>query len=145
MGFFSRRSRPAAWQADRTELVSAGDIGGDIQVGDSWSLRYVNAALPGALITITYYAAEYDDLPGEFVVQGQVEWMLCEDPESPGDTELWSLVEYEDHYDSQGCFWPAAGDAEAAARLFAGQDLAEGAQFQDWDGEPFRRPEEATA
>lgn len=59
----------AGWQPDGTGVVSNGDCGGDIQRGESYSVRFVHPDLYGSLVTITYYAVEYDECPGEFAVQ----------------------------------------------------------------------------
>lgn len=104
MGLFSRRGqgghrslastirqiRGHEWEADGTGVVSNGDQGGDIQRGDSYSVRFTHPDLPGSLITVSFYAVEYEENPFEFVVQRQVEWMVCEDPRDPGSTETWS-------------------------------------------------------
>jgi hypothetical protein len=121
------------WQPDGTGVVSAGDIGGDIQAGNSYSLRYVRADMPGSLITVSYYGAEYDECPGEFIVQRQVEWMVCEDPADPGGTEIWSDVAYDDVTEM---YLDTAGEADAEARQCVEEDAADGSGYFGWDGQP---------
>lgn len=120
-----------AWQPDGTGVDSNGDCGGDIQQGDSYSVRFLNPHIPGAIVTVTFYAAEYDDAPGEFIVQRQVEWLLCEDPAEPWDTEIWSDADYDD----MGDMYDAADDAERAAREHAGRSLEDAPGEIDWAGE----------
>ena len=121
------------WKPDGTGIVSNGDCGGDIQRGDSYSVRYRHPGLPNAVITSTAYAAEYDGLPDVFFVQVQTEWVICDDPEHPGDTETWYDARYEDQEDTYG----DAGDAEEEARQVAAR-LLEDADSLGWDGTPAR-------
>ena len=120
------------WQADGTGVQPGGDIGGDIQAGDSYSVRYRRADLPGSMITWTAYPVEYDNCPGEFVVQTQTEWLVCEDPSDPGGTEIWSEVSCKD---DDGAIYDSAADAEAAACEAATVMLGH-AGIQYWNGLP---------
>ena len=120
------------WRADATGVDSNGDCGGDIQRGDSYSVRYIRPDLPGSLITVAFYAVEYAELPGEFVVQRQVEFMVCDDPADPGGTEVWSEVTYDDvTYVVIG----TEAEAEQEAREFAAEALDRG-WTHAWDGQP---------
>lgn len=118
------------WRADGDGVGSSGDCGGDIQWGDSYSVRYVRPDMPGSLITVTFYAVEYDENPGEFGVQRQVEFMVCEDPADPGGTEIWSEVTYDDVND---LVIDTADEAEREAREFALMALELGYQHK-WNG-----------
>lgn len=120
------------WRPDDTGVDSNGDCGGDIQRGDSYSVRYVRPDMPGSLITETYYATEYDSLPGEFGVQRQVEFMVCEDPADPGGTEIWSEVTYDD---VSYLVIDTEAEAEREAREFAEAALDRG-WTHGWDGLP---------
>jgi hypothetical protein len=133
MGLFTRRRALATWQPDGTGVVSNGDQGGDIQRGDSYSVRFTHPDLPGSLITVSFYAAEYDENPFEFVVQRQVEWMVCEDPSDPGGTEIWSDYSYDD-VSELVCY--SAADAEQDAREWAEDALGEAWKYGGWDGQP---------
>jgi hypothetical protein len=122
-----------SWQPDGTGVTSGGDVGGDIQVGeDSYSVRYLRADMPGSMITITFYPVEYDECPGEYVVQRQTEWLVCEDPADPGGTEIWSEYEYDDlpTHDSD-----TIAGAEREAQEYAEAALGYASDHQ-WDGEP---------
>ncbi|SRR6266496_3703138 len=120
------------WQPDGRGVQPGGHAGGDIQAGDSYSVRYVRPDLPGSLITRTAYPVEYDHLPGEFVIQIQTEWLVCTDPRDPGGTEIWSDYAYDD----EGCpIYGSAAEAERAARRAASAMLGE-AGIHDWNGQP---------
>jgi hypothetical protein len=122
------------WQPDGTGIVSNGDCGGDIQRGDSYSVRFRHPDLPNAIITCSAYAAEDTDRnPGEFFLQVQTEWLICDDPAQPGDTEIWSDVTYDDE---DGRIWDTVGEAEQAARQRAAEELGD-ADSLEWDGEPW--------
>jgi hypothetical protein len=124
------------WHPDGTGVQPGGDaVGGDIQRGDSYSVRFIRDDMPGSLLTVTFYAVEYGNCPGEFVVQRQIEWLLCSDPADPGGTEIWSDYEYDD---ISPTVMDTAGQAEQAAREVAAQDLDGGAEDINWNGQPFR-------
>jgi hypothetical protein len=121
----------AQWRPDGTGVTSGGDCGGDAEAGeDFYSVGYVRPDRPRSLITVTFYPVEYDELPGEFVVQRQVEWLVCEDPADPGGTEVWSDGE---HDDVSGTVWDTAAEAEREAQEFAADALERG-WTHAWDG-----------
>jgi hypothetical protein len=123
----------SGWQPDGTGIVSNGDCGGDIQRGDSYSVRYRHPQLPHAVITRSAYAAEDTDRnPGEFFVQVETEWIVCTDPADPGGTETWSDTSYDDEEDRS---WDTAEEAEADARRVAAE-LLQDAGSHSWDGRP---------
>jgi hypothetical protein len=122
------------WRPDGTGIVSHGDCGGDIQVGDSYSVRFRHPRLPNAVITRSAYAAnDTDRNPGEYFVQVLTEWLVCTDPERPGDTETWSDASHDD-WDGT---WASAAEAEADARDRVASELLSNAYCLDWDGQPF--------
>lgn len=135
MRFFGRRDRAGqrAWWPDGT-VQSGGDIAGDIQRGGSYSVRFVAPRYRGSLITVTFYAVEYDELPGEFAVQRQVEWLVCENPSDPGGTEIWSEC---GRSDVTEVVISSAEEAEAEAREFAFAAHPDVSSYADWDGQPF--------
>jgi hypothetical protein len=122
-----------AWRPDIDGVGSNGDCGGDIQRGDSYSVRFSRPDVPTARVTITFYAVEYDQCPGEFTVQRQVEWLVGEDPENLGDTEIWERTDYDDISDE---VMDTREDAEAQARRLA-EAAAESGDDISWDGEPW--------
>jgi hypothetical protein len=142
MSLFGRRnsapvqSAVRGWHPDGTGITSEGDsAGGDIQRGDSYSVRFICDDIPGSLVTVTFYAAEPGEDSGGYVVQRQIEWMVCEDPADPGGTEIWSDVEYDDTVLPD---WASLAIAEAEARRNAGIALAFDADDISWNGHPFR-------
>jgi hypothetical protein len=139
MGFLAllhRRSTAGppdtAWRPDGTGVVTSGDCGGDIQAGESWSVRFIRPDKPGSLLTVTFYPVEYDECPGEFVMQRKIEWMVCADPADPGGTEIWpDEVVRDDPMDPV-----FATAAEADARATAEDALLRADAYGCWDGEP---------
>ena len=122
------------WRPDGTGIQPGGDIGGDIQASDSYSVRFRHPDLPNAVITCTAYAAEDADRnPGEFFLQVETEYLTCTDPSDPGGTETWSDVTYDEE---DGRIWDTAGEAEEAARQRAAEELGD-ADSLEWDGEPW--------
>jgi hypothetical protein len=129
MGIFTNRRAPATgWYADGSAGI-AGDIGGDIQRGEAHDVRFVRDDKPGSSITVTFYAVEYDECPGEFVVQRLVEWFVGD----PADgREIWSDCAADD----DGVIRSTEARAEADARESAEATVAEAEVYGDWDGEP---------
>jgi hypothetical protein len=139
MGLFSKRSKAAAasapdaeWRSDGSGVVSNGDCGGDIQDGESFSVRYIRPDMPGSLITVTFYPVTYEELPGEWQVERQVEWMVCEDPADPGSTEIWSE---ESRQIVSALVSTVQSEAEREARELAELALYQGSAH-GWDGQP---------
>ncbi len=123
----------AAWQPDGTGVTDGGLAGDHIQRGRSWSVRFVRPDLPGSRITVTFYAAACSERPGGFVVQRQIEWLVCEDPADPWGTEVWSDTDYKDVTDE---VIRSQGAAEREARRFAEAALGLAADYGQWDGQP---------
>lgn len=131
------RGRPlvlpdTSWRPDIDGVGSSGDCGGDIQRGDSYSVRFTRPDVPTARVTITFYAVKYV-VSGEFAVRREVEWLVGEDPENLGDTEIWECTDYD--YIS-GEVMDTQEDAEAEARRLA-EAAAENGDDINWDGEPW--------
>ncbi len=76
-------------------VLPGGDVGGDAQVSESFSVRFHHRDRPGALVTYCYYAADVDleDLTTIYV-ERQTEYLVCTDPDDPGGTEVWSDSRY---------------------------------------------------
>ena len=118
------------WQPDGRGVQPGGNVGVPLRERASYSVRYVRADLPGAMITRTAYPVER--YPGEFTVRIETEWLICEDPAAPGGTETWSDYAYDD----EGCpIYGSATEAEGAARQVAAELLGD-AGIHDWDGQP---------
>jgi hypothetical protein len=115
----------------------AGDQGGDVQVGRSFSKRFHNTKIPGVHVDAVAYPVAGDgnsepDLT-DVGVQLCVEFMICTDLKDPGGTEKWCDYRYSNKADPLR--YGSVKLAEAAARKvvenFTLFDI-------DWDGEPFR-------
>ena len=146
------------WIPDGWGVQSSNEtIGGDNQITDSYSVRYLLADDNGtlkaridsdgrkiyAVLTVyVYAAARMDELgnlepdsDGQPVIwlATQVERMLCTNPEDPGSTEVWSDYEYTD----LDQFFVTQEAADVAARRMAELYAADAQLFQrdfDWDG-----------
>ena len=84
------------WVRDQTDggVLPGGDVGGDAQLDESFSVRFHHRDQPGALVTYCYYATlDLDDLTSIYVEQ-QTELLVCTDPADPGSTEVWSDYSY---------------------------------------------------
>ncbi len=130
------------WRRVDPAVENGGDVGGDIQCTDSYSVRYRPIAEPDdgqyALVTIYFYGCDtpasyggrrWEGPPatGHWVRQ-QVEFLICEDPEEPGGSEVYAEYTYHDLPDS----YPDAEAAKGAAWGMAQREPA--IQSLDWDG-----------
>jgi hypothetical protein len=120
-----------SWVADSMGVQPGGEVGGDIQAGESYAVRYRRADQERAIITRTAYPAQSLTRPGVFFVQVQTEWLVCADPRDPGGTEIWS----ESATDDESATYDSAAEAQAAAHQIATSLLDDGASH-DWDGLP---------
>jgi hypothetical protein len=75
-------------------VVPGGDVGGDSQVSESFSVRFHHRDRPGALVTYCYYAAADPDDSAAITVERDAEFMVCTDPADPGGTEVWSAYRW---------------------------------------------------
>jgi hypothetical protein len=82
-------------------VVEGGDVGGDYQCSDSWSIRYRAEEDPTRVVDVyffgeatTPYASEVPIGPWYDITRMTVP-TICEDPaQPPGDTEIWSDADY---------------------------------------------------
>jgi hypothetical protein len=101
-------------------VLPGGDVGGDAQLDESFSVRFHHRDQPGALVTYRYYAAlDLDDLTSIYV-ERQTEYLVCTDPADPGSTEVWS----DDRYKAVQRGFGSVEAATAAARRIAEAHLA---------------------
>lgn len=144
-----RRLRSTNWfDIERTEQnvstpwqevgeLTAGelDVGGDRQIGQSFQRRFLNAALPGAVVDVVFYvhaATEPPQQAGEFAVYLVTDHMMCRDVNDPGGTELWSHPVDDFWADPNPRSYTTVGDAEAAAQQLAREYDPDRI---DWDAE----------
>ncbi len=117
------------WERREPPVMQSGDIGGDVQVSDSFDARWFIRLMDGtwALVTSTYYRAKAD---GRTYMERQDEYLVCGDLNDPGGTEIASEVIYHDITaeadEHQEDTWTFADPAELAA------DAAE-PNSGDWD------------
>lgn len=120
------------WLPDDTGIRRDDPLGDDEQVGESYSVRFRRADLPGAIITQTAYPVNVGgDSKGPFAVRVETVWLVCRDPKDPGGTEISSDCRPEDEDE----LYDTAVEAERAARNLA-NELSNDAGSLTWDGLP---------
>jgi hypothetical protein len=110
-------------------VLPGGDVGGDAQLDESFSVRFWHRDHPGALVTYRYYAAlDLDDLTTVYV-ERQTELLACTDPADPSGSEVWSDSRYETVQRDLGSVEAATAAARHAAEAHLTCDEA-------WSGRP---------
>jgi hypothetical protein len=110
-------------------VLPGGDVGGDAQLDESFSVRFWHRDHPGALVTYRYYAAlDLDDLTTVYV-ERQAELLACTDPADPSGSEVWSDSRYETVQRDLGSVEAATAAARQAAEAHLTCDEA-------WSGRP---------
>ncbi len=110
-------------------VLPGGDVGGDAQLSESFSVRFHHRDQPGAMVTYRYYAAvDLDDLT-TISVERQTELLACTDPADPGSTEQWSDYRYAAVQRGFGSVEAATAAARRAAEAHLACD-------EDWSGRP---------
>jgi hypothetical protein len=104
------RDNEPTWVRDQRGggVLPGGDVGGDTQVSESFSVRFHHRNRPGAMVTYCYYAAVDPHDPMTISLQRQTEYLVCTDPTDPGGTEVWSA-------NSSTTLQPGFGDGQAAS------------------------------
>jgi hypothetical protein len=88
-------NRPVwVWDQRGGGVLPGGDVGGDTQISESFSVRFHHRGRPGAMVTDCYYAAANLHDPAAISVDYQTEYLVCADPNDPGATEVWSAYCY---------------------------------------------------
>lgn len=138
----SGERRETTWARDGSEVVPNGDVGGDVQVGGSWAVRFRPDVepVPGlhAMVTESFFASDLgiddgQELPADhldhvrFTVTCYTEWLVCSDPGDPGGTEVWSDAVFADL--DLRCSDLDAADQEAWQ--YAATSLAEDVVWRD--------------
>jgi hypothetical protein len=75
-------------------VLPGGDVGGDNQASESFSVRFHHRDRPGVLVTYSYFAAVDEENPAAITVERETEFMICTDPADPGGTEVWSAYRW---------------------------------------------------
>jgi hypothetical protein len=115
-------------------VLPGGDVGGDSQVSESFSVRFHHRDHRGVLITYSYYAAVDPEHTAAITVERQTEYLVCTDPDDPGGNEVWSAYR---HTTLPGGF--ASVQAATDAALQAAQDHL--TCEEPWAGRPPWTPE----
>jgi hypothetical protein len=121
------------WRSDGTGVHPGGNVGGDRQVTESWSTRYIGEPHDEfgeklwPVVTMYAYGVTGEDFEGPRFVEIQMELALCRRPNAPGDTEVLSDVLYL----RSSSELPSAVVAEAAAKRFVQGYFA---TYIPWDG-----------
>lgn len=80
----------------RDEVQHGGDVGGDFQVGDSWSVRFTAAEDPTRIVTVYHYGEipeahwHAEDYDGPLVITRLIEYIVGRDGSDVTGTEQWS-------------------------------------------------------
>jgi hypothetical protein len=124
--------RGSEWRPDETGIARNDQVGDDDQVGESYSVRFRRANVPGAIITRTAYPVKVSgDCEGQFLVRVETVWLVYRDPTDLGGTEVWSNRRAEDENE----LYETAAEAERAA-LNVASELHSDAGSLTWDGLP---------
>jgi hypothetical protein len=130
------------WKDDGHGIGKAGDVGGDIQVGEAYCRRFVHSRLAGRHIEVRAYpVANSQPDPGAeptISLDVQTELMVATDPEDPGGSEEWSDLEYSDLPEQYERTYPSVEAAEQAAQEYLRQ--LDPARDFTWDGKPEMGP-----
>lgn len=122
-------SSGSPWKSVPPGLCPGGDVGGDIQAGDAWDIRFWRDDQPKAVVTVWVYPVQRDG-QRHYRVQAQTELTICTDRGDPGSTEEWADAFY---YDEPGTHDTLSG-AEQAARELAERYAAGRVHVTSWDG-----------
>lgn len=121
--------KPSPWKPVPPGVCQGGDVGGDIQAGDAWDIRFWRDDQPKAVVTVWVYPVQYADRPG-YRVQVQTQLTICTDRQDPGSTEEWADAFYRD----EPAVHKKLGEAERAARSLAEWYAAGCVHVTGWDG-----------
>lgn len=116
------------------EVTPGGDVGGDYQATESWSIRYRAEEDPTRVVEVYYFGeyqsdADAENEVGPYDLTRYTDATICRDPSlSPGETEIWSDSRY-DKIETD-LTW-SLKSLDEAARGFAALHTPD---LIDWDG-----------
>lgn len=129
MNVFHSGASDCQWLPDGTGITHGDDVGGDDQVGESFSVRFRRADRPRAMITRTAYLLSVDD--GPVWVRVRTEWLVGANPDDLSGSERWS-----DPLDEVVAGpYETVVEAEGTARNVA-SELLRDVDSLTWDGLP---------
>jgi hypothetical protein len=97
-------------------VLPGGDVGGDTQASESFSVRFHHRDHTGVLVTYSYFAAVDPDHLAGITVERHTEYLVCTDRADTGGTELWSAYRYTTLPDGFASVQAAADAANQAAQ-----------------------------
>lgn len=131
------RDTEPIWVRDQHggSVLPGGDVGGDRQASESFSVRFHHRDYPGVLVTYSYYAAVDEENPAAITVERETEFMVCTDPADPGGSEVWSAYR---HTALPGGFASVQAATDAALQAAQAHLVCE----EPWAGRPPWSPEQ---
>ena len=125
------------WVRDQQggRVLPGGDVGGDRQASESFSVRFHHRDHPGVLVTYSYYAAVDEENLAAITVDRETEFMVCTDPADPGGSEVWSAYRWTA---LQGGFGTVQAATDAALQAAQAHLVCE----EPWAGRPPWSPEQ---
>jgi hypothetical protein len=118
------------WHTQEPAVGPGGDVGGDNQAGEAWTVRLLSDDAPLSMITMYFFA---DRGPEDYGVTMMTEFLTCTDVSDPGGTETWSDYDYD--YEADPLAYDTAEEADEAAKSLAGIWAANPGRHE-WDGLP---------
>lgn len=131
------------WRPDGTGVQPGGDIGGDYQVSDAFSVRFVRDDLSVVVDKYWYVElivdTEVPPAPNDrrYRVTCLMMYTICTDVRDPGGTETWADLAYDNTTDPT--IYADYTAAERSAQLLAEVDSRIGAWRIAWDGRSIDR------
>lgn len=116
------------------EVVPGGDVGGDRQATESWSVRYRAEEDPTRVVEVYYFGeyqtdADAENKVGPYTITRLTDATICRDPQQPpGDTEVWSDFRYDE------IATPAIGSLKYLDEAARGYAAMHTCFMVDWDG-----------
>lgn len=85
----------AGWVRVEPAVAAAGHVGGDTQVGEAWSARWIRELPDGTwgVVDRIFYVACVDE--PHMYLQCQSVYLICTNPGDPGSSEIWSDARYD--------------------------------------------------
>jgi hypothetical protein len=82
------------WVRVEPAAAEAGDVGGDAQVGEAWSARWIRHLPDGTwgVVDRCFYPADVGDGP---YVERQTTYVICTNPHDPEAAPMWADAVYD--------------------------------------------------
>lgn len=130
---------PDAWAA-AGPVIEAGDVGGDYQHGEAWSVQFQNETTPHAIIEVEIFAEQAHDAEGlgtgEYYFTSLTHYIIGSDPEDPRETETWSDMEYNSENALYGIDFTDPVAVSQMTKVIAEDYARKNISIFTWDGKP---------